>query len=381
MPDEIFKRLQEHLPAGYKLISSHIDTKAYLRPASGQAPSKAHAHPSSRATGCCQGGGGNIQDLGAEPSQEQSTCCGGTTCCNQSSASSRQPLGLDSRADQEQNKRASCRTYTLPAGTSLAHDFAILYIGPESLAMNNLLLSNANTPIFSYLPAQDLARLESGRTNRMLMRRYGVVSKARDADVYGIVVGTLGVCKAITLLLLGNASLFSYAASYLPTLAYLRKLLRKHKKKSYTMAVGKLTPAKLGNFLEVETWVLVACGENSLVEAHKEFMRPIITPWELEVALGEREWATGPSEEGEGRSKGYTLDFSDVLDEATASVGDDPAGTVLAEDTGFGEVVGDDPEGPIFSTATGQYRYRKTYGSKEDFKGGSVTLSNIHECA
>lgn len=215
----------------------------------------------------------------------------------------------------------------------------------------------------------------------MLMRRYGVVSKARDADVYGIVVGTLGVCEHTTLLLPGSASLFSFTASYLPTLAYLRKLLRKHKKKSYTMAVGKLTPAKLGNFLEVETWVLAACGENSLVEAHKEFMRPIITPWELEVALGEREWLTGPSEEGEGRSKGYTLDFSDVLDEATASVGNVPAGTVSAEDTGFGEVVGDDPEGPIFSTATGQYRYRKRYGSREDVKGGSVTLLHMLECA
>jgi diphthamide biosynthesis protein 2 len=38
-----------------------------------------------------------------------------------------------------------------------------------------------------------MARLESGRTNRLLMRRYAVVQKARDADVFGILVGTLGV--------------------------------------------------------------------------------------------------------------------------------------------------------------------------------------------
>lgn len=133
------------------------------------------------------------------------------------------------------------------------------------------------------------------------------------------------------------------------------------------MAVGKLTPAKLGNFLEVETWVLVACGENSLVEAHKEFLRPIITPWELEVALGEREWVTGASFDDVSAkgTNGYTLDFVDVLEQSREAVVSEVGSS---EDTGHGEVVGDDPEGPIFSTATGQYRYRKTYGSKDDIK-------------
>jgi diphthamide biosynthesis enzyme Dph1/Dph2-like protein len=37
------------------------------------------------------------------------------------------------------------------------------------------------------------ARIESHITNKLLMRRYAVVQKARDADVFGILVGTLGV--------------------------------------------------------------------------------------------------------------------------------------------------------------------------------------------
>ena len=113
------------------------------------------------------------------------------------------------------------------------------------------------------------------------MRRYAAVQKARDADVFGILVGTLGV------------------ASYLPLISRLRQLLARAQKKSYTITVGKLNPAKLGNFLEIECFVLVACPENSLVEA-KEFLRPIVTPYELEVALQpELEWT--------GR---YVLDFS-----------------------------------------------------------------------
>jgi diphthamide biosynthesis protein 2 len=81
------------------------------------------------------------------------------------------------------------------------------------------------------------------------MRRYAVVQKARDADVFGILVGTLGV------------------ASYLPLISHIRKLLMQARKKSYTISVGKLNPAKLANFLEIECFVLVACPENSLIDA------------------------------------------------------------------------------------------------------------------
>ena len=86
----------------------------------------------------------------------------------------------------------------------------MFYIGKESLALTNLLmtssLSNVGillTPlillssfvfqVYSYNPTSQTAQLESTRTNRLLMRRYAIVQKARDADVFGILVGTLGV--------------------------------------------------------------------------------------------------------------------------------------------------------------------------------------------
>lgn len=57
------------------------------------------------------------------------------------------------------------------------------------------------------------------------------------------------------------------AAAYLPLITHLRKLIASHHKKSYTVAVGKLNPAKLANFIEVECFVLVACPENSMVDS------------------------------------------------------------------------------------------------------------------
>jgi hypothetical protein len=85
--------------------------------------------------------------------------------------------------------------------------------------------------------------------------------------------------------------------------------------------VGKLNPSKLGNFLEIECFILVACPENSLVESKvgllsnfgvhtvnlaQDFLRPIVTPYELEIALQvEQSWT--------GR---YVLNFEQILAES-----------------------------------------------------------------
>lgn len=97
--------------------------------------------------------------------------------------------------------------------------------------------------------ATNICTNESGRSNRLLMRRYALVQKVKDADVIGILVGTLGV------------------SSYLHLISHLRGILNRAHKKVYTICVGKLNPAKLANFTEIECFVLVACPENSVVES------------------------------------------------------------------------------------------------------------------
>lgn len=73
----------------------------------------------------------------------------------------------------------------------------VIYIGGETLALSNLLMTNSQSQVLSYDPEIRRTKVESSRTNRMLMRRYAVVQKARDADVVGILVGTLGVGEQI----------------------------------------------------------------------------------------------------------------------------------------------------------------------------------------
>jgi diphthamide biosynthesis protein 2 len=50
-------------------------------------------------------------------------------------------------------------------------------------------------------------------------------------------------------------------------LAELRALLKQHRKKSYTLTVGRLNPAKLANFEAIECFVLVGCKEGGLVDS------------------------------------------------------------------------------------------------------------------
>ncbi|CCL98888.1 uncharacterized protein FIBRA_00895 [Fibroporia radiculosa] len=193
-------------------------------------------------------------------------------------------------------------------------DYAVIYIGGESLTLTNLLVTHSFYEVHAYDPRTRVARLESARTNKLLMRRYSTMQKARDADVFGILIGTLGV--------------------------------------------GKLNPAKLANFLEIECFVLVACPENSIIEA-KEFLRPIVTPYELEIALqAEQSW-TGQ----------YILDFNTLLAESRND----------ADDT-LSEVQDEGLDQPIFSLVTGRYRQAKRYGDsangENDARASALVLRN-----
>ncbi|NXV13721.1 DPH2 synthase, partial [Cepphus grylle] len=175
-------------------------------------------------------------------------------------------------------------------------DCAMFYVGAEGLALTSFMLTWNRCPFSSFDPATGCGRRETLNVNRALMRRLYLVERARDAQVVGILVGTLGV------------------AGYLAVLQHLRELLRRAGKRSYTLAVGKPNPAKLANFLEVDIFVLVACAQNTLLDS-SEFYRPIVTPYELELACNPaREW-TG----------NYFTDFRDLLPGACAHVELPPA--------------------------------------------------------
>ncbi|XP_077981448.1 2-(3-amino-3-carboxypropyl)histidine synthase subunit 2-like [Glandiceps talaboti] len=175
------------------------------------------------------------------------------------------------------------RQFTLQNEKSIV-DYAMFYIGGESLTLTNLMMTFNLCKFYSYDPETRTGRQETININKALMKRYYKIEQAKDAQVIGIVAGTLGV------------------ADYMKVISRLKEMIKKAGKKSYTFVMGKVNVAKMANFSEVDVYVLVACPENSLFDS-SEFYKPIVTPFELELACNQaREW-TGD----------YETDFRQLL--------------------------------------------------------------------
>ncbi|PAV16833.1 diphthamide biosynthesis [Pyrrhoderma noxium] len=231
----------------------------------------------------------------------------------------------------------------------------IIWIGEESTTLTKILMTSSQHPIISYSPSSGLIQHQTQVSNKMLRRRYAILQKARDADVFGILIGTLGV------------------ASYLPLINLIRNQLKKAHKKSYTVSVGKINPAKLANFMEIECWVWVACNEG-MVDS-KDFLRPIITPFELGLALQDEPTWTNE----------YILDFQEIISRNSGDADNEEKNKE-----------GNDTDKPSFSLVTGTYRHAKRYHDgpeiSEEEKGSNLsqdlikrsqesTLAKIHNSA
>ena len=171
-------------------------------------------------------------------------------------------------------------------------------------------------------------------TAQILRRRYGLVTRLATVPIFGILINTLSV------------------KNYMSALKHCQDLIRKAGKKSYTFVVGKVNAAKVANFSEIGGWVVIGCWESSLIES-QDFYRPIITPFELELALTddkERVWG------GEWVSDFSTLLSRPVKDVKTNGESQSNAARLeeVAVDGDWADQPSDD-EPPEFDLRTGKY--------------------------
>lgn len=109
-----------------------------------------------------------------------------------------------------------------------------------------------------------------------LMKRYKYMHVARTAGCIGILVNTLS---------LRNTK---------ETINQLIKLIKLNGKKHYLFVVGKPNVAKLANFEPIDIWCILGCGQSGIiVDQYNEFYKPIITPYELTMALNQDVTWTG----------------------------------------------------------------------------------------
>ncbi|CAA0815591.1 diphthamide synthesis DPH2 family protein [Striga hermonthica] len=182
-----------------------------------------------------------------------------------------------------QNYNIGGLSWRLPQGRKM-EDYLLFWIGSEDTAFANVVLTFNSCEIVRYDAAGDRLINDLSQAKKILRRRYYLVEKAKDANMIGILVGTLG------------------AAGYLDMINKMKELITKAGKKSYTFVMGRPNPAKLANFPECDVFINVSCPQTALLDS-KEFLAPIITPFEAMLALVRgRQWT------GE-----YTVEFRDLI--------------------------------------------------------------------
>ncbi len=158
------------------------------------------------------------------------------------------------------------REFPSDLASSDENTYSFFYIGNTEAFLNPLLFYFNRSTFYQFKPSSPKSETISfSKTNRELMRRYYLIEKAKDARIFGILIGTMSV------------------ASYRSAVDHVSGILKKAKRRYYSFLVGKLNCPKLNNFMEVDMYVIVACNENSLINS-KELNKPIITIYELEIA-------------------------------------------------------------------------------------------------
>jgi len=174
-------------------------------------------------------------------------------------------------------------------------------------------------------------------TSMQLRRRYALLTSLSTCAIFGILINTLSV------------------RNYLETVTHIKSMIEKAGKKSYTFVVGKVNAAKIANFSEIGGWVVIGCWESSLIES-TEFYRPIITPFELGLALqrdGERVWK-GDWRGDFGGLEEQAVDSKSFQIEHKATDGDEEANAANREDGGNLDSE-EESAPPEFDLRTGQY--------------------------
>eukprot|EP00798_Chlamydomonas_sp_ICE-L_P016524 gene16527-22751_t len=171
--------------------------------------------------------------------------------------------------------------WVLPDGCTSDQDCTFAWVGSSATGALQLLQLAYSTAAWLCCDSSSEGSSGSGgaslavtqeltaQTKALLKRRYYLVEKTKSVNIVGILVGTLAT------------------AGFRDVVSLLRRLAKDAGKKTYTLLIGKPSPAKLANFPEVEVFVMVADPQGFVLDS-KEYLAPIITPYEAVLAFTDR---------------------------------------------------------------------------------------------
>lgn len=163
-----------------------------------------------------------------------------------------------------------------------------VYLGTDNQTFFVLSLTVPADRWFLYNPEADAQTFKqvTPLTTTWMRRRYYFIEKCKDARSLGIVVSTLT------------------ANGYLDAVQHVQTLANKRGIRTYLISVGKVNPAKLANFAEIDCFVIIGCPMNDIYTS-REFYRPLLSVFEVEMALNPAWQETIPTS--------YAVDFREIL--------------------------------------------------------------------
>ena len=159
-----------------------------------------------------------------------------------------------------------CTAPTLPSEAKV-----MLFIADGRFHLEAAMIANPHVRALRYDPYSKVLTEEGYETDKMKDIRHDAIAKGRTAKTFGIVLGTLGRQ--------GNPAIVTG----------IRKKLREHGKRSFVLLLSEIFPRKLDMLPQADAWVQVACPRLSIDWGHF-FTKPVLSPYEMEVCLGNTEW-------------------------------------------------------------------------------------------
>ncbi len=167
----------------------------------------------------------------------------------------------------------------------------ILYLGDGRFHLESIMIHNPTVPAYRYDPYSRKLTHETYGHGEMQDLRRQAIRAAKTAKKWGLILGSLGRQ--------GNPH----------TMALIEASLKRLGIPWVNLLLSEIFPGKLAMMADVECWVQVACPRLSIDWGYA-FPRPLLTPYEALVALGEREdWGKGVypmdyyGKEGLGRTR------------------------------------------------------------------------------
>ena len=151
--------------------------------------------------------------------------------------------------NSRQQNEVSLGNLTIPSDI-FRNPFSICYIGNNQSQLQAIMLKVPFSVITHYNPQDKSCMQRVGEKTKDFTGRYGGISRVKDANIIGIIVGSMGLTGELTRAVITRLQTLISAAG----------------KHHYTFVMGRLNEAKLCNFPEVDLFCMVANDSCSVIQ-------------------------------------------------------------------------------------------------------------------